>query len=699
MKKFYLSLLLSGFISCIISSTSNAQGDWCSSEILFREKAKENPALQLSREQLENETRQFIAQNQNQKSTGVVKIIPVVFHVIHEGGSENISRAQIVDQVDSLNKDFRRQNGNAVNTPLVFQSVAADCEIEFRLAQLDPNGNCTDGVTRTFSHLTTNARVDVKAPLDWPSNKYLNIWIVKSIENTSGNPGDIIGFAQFPGGSALTDGVVLRYDYTGSIGTAASNNGVGRTATHEIGHWLNLRHIWGDANCGDDFVSDTPTADQEHYGCPIHPFHVNVCGTGSSPDGEMFPNYMDYTDGACQNLFTNGQNLRMQATLISGVSGRNNLWSASNLTATGTDGTPPVTCAPVADFNSEIIFICEGTTLNFIDGSWNGTVTTWSWQFPGGNPSSSNSQNPSIQYNSAGVYDVILTVSNSGGTDTKTATGMVVVSPALGANNSYPWQESFESITVPGNDWYVLNSAGNAWEQSTIAAHTGSTSMRIYNYTGNPDYGTDDLITTSFNLTNVSSTTMTFWRAFAYRSTSAADRLRIFTSTNCGQLWTLKYVKSGMGLSTAGLVAANFVPSVTQWDADTVNLSSSTVSGKPNVRFKFEYSQDSGNNIYLDDINLDGVVGMNEVFSENVKFEVYPNPAQAKAHISFNLSATDYVELKIFDVTGREVRNLTGQNLEAGEYQYDVDGTVANGVYYVRLTIGNSSSTKKLVLN
>src|SRR6185436_15183238 len=119
MKKFYLSLLLSGFISCIISSTSNAQGDWCSSEILFREKAKENPALQLSREQLENETRQFISQNQNQKSTGVVKIIPVVFHVIHEGGSENISRAQILDQINILNNDYRRTNADTGNTTAV----------------------------------------------------------------------------------------------------------------------------------------------------------------------------------------------------------------------------------------------------------------------------------------------------------------------------------------------------------------------------------------------------------------------------------------------------------------------------------------------------------------------------------------------------------------------------------------------------
>ncbi|MEP7168730.1 MAG: T9SS type A sorting domain-containing protein, partial [Bacteroidota bacterium] len=268
-------------------------------------------------------------------------------------------------------------------------------------------------------------------------------------------------------------------------------------------------------------------------------------------------------------------------------------------------------------------------------------------------------------------------------------------------NNSYPFTESFESISIPGNDWFVLNDYGNPWQQTLLAAHTGVNSMRIYNfpYAGNPStIGNDDLISTSFDLSNVSNTMMTFWRAFAYRSSTATDGLKIYASTSCGQLWSLRYAKSGTALATAGLVTTNFVPTASQWAMDVVNLSTPLVSGHPNVRFKFEYVEDSGNNIYLDDINLDGTVGINEIAAESVKFEVYPNPAHAKAHISFTLSEKNYVQLKIVDVTGREVRNLTGGNLDAGEYQFDIDGNVDNGVYNAVLSIGNNSTVKKLVL-
>mgnify|MGYP003344678078 CR=1 FL=1 len=185
---------------------------------------------------------------------------------------------------------------------------------------------------------TTNARDNVKALSYWPSNKYLNIWVVRSIENTNGGAGVVIGFALFPGGAAATDGVVLRYDYTGEIGAAATTAGAGRTATHEVGHWLNLHHIWGDATCGNDFVNDTPTQEMANMSiCPTFP-HVSNC-TGSAPNGDMFTNYMDYTNGPCQNMFSIGQAARMNAALSSATSGRNNLWTTANLIATGTNGT------------------------------------------------------------------------------------------------------------------------------------------------------------------------------------------------------------------------------------------------------------------------------------------------------------------------------------------------------------------------
>ncbi len=699
MKNIYKTTVIV-LLTLITIHAKAQQSDWCLSEILFQEQAKHDPSLLVNRARLNREIEEYIANHQNERIMGTVRVIPVVFHVIHEGGSENISKVQIQSQIDEMNACYRRLNADTTDTPSPFKPLAGDAEIEFRLAQLDPNGNCTDGITRTFSHLTNDARDNVKALIDWPNNKYLNIWSVKSID-AQGVVGTVLGFATFPGGSSSTDGVELRSDVIGTIGTALTSgwNSGGRAAVHEVGHYLNLYHIWGDDNgacTGSDLVGDTPNqADKNFSTCPTFPKFDTCTPSG---DGVMYPDYMDYTQGTCMNMFSVGQDARMNATLSSVTSGRNNLWATANLIATGTNGTPPTTCVPIADFNSSTKYICEGTTLNFTDASWQGDPTSWSWDFPGGTPPNATTPTVSVQYNTPGVYDVTLTVTNSAGSDTKVATGMVVVSANAAAINTYPFQEGFEGATLP-NDWYIVSESGSAWAQSNIAAHLGSNSMRLMNYTGNSNGSLDDFITTSFNLTNVSATSMIFWRAFAYRSNSSTDALRVYASTNCGQLWSLRYTKSGTTLGTAGLVSSNFTPTAAQWDADTVNLATSSVSGRPNVRFKFEYEQNSGNNIYIDDINLDGILGVNEQFVQDVKFEVYPNPAHTKAHVAFTLNEKSNVVLNIHDVTGRIVRTMNEKNLTAGPYQYDVDGDLDNGVYFISLTIGDNMSVKKLVLN
>src|SRR5687767_5440639 len=196
-----------------------------------------DPSLQ---EQYQNyeEHIKSLAENASQvKQEGtqsVLKVVPVVFHVIHEGGSENISRAQMLDMLRIINEDFKRLNADTIDTPAPFAAVAADCEIEFRIAQKDPNGNCTDGVVRVYSPLTNNADDNTKLLSTWPNTKYLNVWVVKSIDN-GGGPGTILGYAQFPGfGNPATDGVIIRHDCIGSIGTALTGPfpfEMGRTAT------------------------------------------------------------------------------------------------------------------------------------------------------------------------------------------------------------------------------------------------------------------------------------------------------------------------------------------------------------------------------------------------------------------------------------------------------------------------------------
>jgi PKD repeat protein len=692
----------------VSSQTSQPLHDKCLAEIMYREAIATNPEYAINQAILESETEafsvQYMADRQQgaaQRNAAVVKVIPVVFHVIHEGGLENISRAQLVDQIDSLNKDFRRLNADTVNTPAVFKPLSGDAEIEFRLATLDPNGNCTDGVVRVYSPLTNNARNNVKALSYWPRNKYLNIWIVKSIENTNGTPGTVIGFAQFPGGDSLTDGVVMVHGFTGSIGTAASSGNNGRTATHEIGHWLNLRHIWGDdgtACTGSDFVTDTPNqASQNMSNCPNWP--KISCSNG--PNGEMFTNYMDYTNGDCQNQFSIGQGARMNATLNSAVSGRNNLWSQSNLIATGTTGTPGALCVPIAAFPNNVRVICEGSSLTFNDGSYNSPIDTWAWDFPGGTPSTSPAVNPVIQYNTAGVYDVSLTTTNGAGSSSVTNTGVVIVLPATG-QYAVPYSEGFETISFPGTEWSITNDAGNTWEQNSLAAKTGINSVYINNHSGNPTGTQDIFLTPTYSLSWTTNTMLTFELAHAARSSTSADNLKVYASTSCGQIWNIRYNKTGISganpLTTAGIISSPFFPNSSQWRMESVNLTSSSYSNQPNVRFKFEFNQDTGNNIFIDDINLNGTVGIDDVFEESLALSVYPNPAQSQATIEFTLPERMDVSIDVIDMLGQIVNTVAVARLDAGDYQFELPAGLAPGLYSVRVTAEGYPVIRKVVI-
>lgn len=246
-----------------------------------------------------------------------VVTIPVVFHVVYNTTAQNISDALINAQIAQLNADFARLNSDANQTPSIFTGVAANTEIQFCLAQRDPSGNATNGIVRRQTTVTSFSSNDaVKYTANggsnaWPRDSYLNIW-------SCNLGGGLLGYAQFPGGAAATDGVVVLFSSVGSLTTpgTASPFHYGRTATHEVGHWLNLRHIWGDATCGSDLVSDTPVHNAANSGCPTYP-HYSTC---SGTPVEMTSNYMDYTNDGCMNIFTQGQKTRMQALFGAGGS-------------------------------------------------------------------------------------------------------------------------------------------------------------------------------------------------------------------------------------------------------------------------------------------------------------------------------------------------------------------------------------------
>jgi hypothetical protein len=476
-----------------------------------------DPALAQRLASIEKQTRQFEAQPAGaaQRSTAVTLTIPVVVHVLYNTTAQNISDAQIQSQIDVLNEDFQKLNADVTKTPSAFTSSVANVGIAFTLAKRDPAGNATTGIERKSTTITSWGTDDkMKSTTTgglntWPAGSYLNLWVC----NLSGG---ILGYAQFPGGAAATDGVVIRTSAFGRNGSATAPFNLGRTGTHEVGHWLNLRHIWGDASCGTDQVSDTPTQQTSNTGCPSFP--RLTCGNTTS--GDMFMNYMDYTDDACMYMFSNGQSSRMNALFAAGGA-RASLTTSSGGTAPGT--TPPPTtatyCASKGNSQAyEYIDLVNLGTINRTSGAdagyYNGTALStsiaagtsqtirFSAAFPTGT-AYTEYWKIYIDYNKDGDFtdagELVVSGSSSSsatlsGTFTVPATARtgttrlrVIVSDASATTscNSYSYGET--------EDYTVSITGGTARTDGTIAARISPNGGLADQYTLYPNPATDVL--------------------------------------------------------------------------------------------------------------------------------------------------------------------------------------------------------------
>ncbi len=683
------------FLSFLVLSVSAQNTDlpkFCTTDSMWEEAIKLDPSAVLNRKKLQNFTELFKKnQKRNILNDTVLFTIPVVFHVIHTYGNENISKAQIFDAVDILNLSFQRLNNDTSDVIPLFQPIFANSQIRFRLANIDPQGNCTDGITRTFSPLTNIAGDNVKTLIDWPSNSYLNIWVVESIASGAA------GYAYYPGISAASDGVVILNDYVGSIGTANGSNYSSRSLTHEVGHWLNLPHTWGStntpglsSNCNiDDGISDTPnTIGVNNFSCNTA---QNTCG-----QIDNVQNYMDYA--SCHKMFTEEQKFTMHAALTSSVGSRDLLWDPATLLATGTeDGHVSTLCAPIADISSNLKSICEGGTITFNDFSWKGDVASRVWTFNGGNPSSSTLANPTVTYLNAGTYDVSLTVTNASGTSTITRLANVNVTPA-NAINVVPANESFETISLPGSDWLIENQGNNnTWEVTTAASTSGTKSARILNTSGNVA-GIDDLISAPFNMSNITGPQLTFKLAFASKGSVDNSSLTIFASTDCGKTWSQRYQKSGATLqTTANPIFLSLVPTANQWRLETISLPNSVYGGKSSVRFKFQFKNDNGNNIYIDDINITGLVGVNEILAEQFSFKAWPNPSSSNLNVQLDLPSSTNVTLELFDALGRKIDASQPSTVSKGLFNYTLVNKNYSGVYILKVNVGDKIFQQKVM--
>ena len=692
----YIFLFL---LTITLYKNSFAQSRLCGTDMMVRKSLNQHPELQAQRDELEAFTRQFTSSNER-----VIKVVPVVFHVIHNYGSENIAKSQIEDAIRILNEDYQLLNSDQNEVISAFTSIVANVGFEFRLAQLDPSGNCTDGITRTVSTLTFSADDNVKDLVVWPRNKYLNVWVVDNISFGAG------GYAYLPGSAqAATDGIVVLHTQLGSIGTSGGSNFSARTLTHEVGHWFNLLHTWGDtnspgdaANCNsDDNVTDTPNT----IGVANQSCNLAQVSCGSLDNVQ---NYMDYS--TCAKMFTNGQKTRMLAAINSGTSSRNNLWTDANLLATGVNDAA-VPCTPIADFKASGLAACTNANITFQDQSYNASVDAtwnWNWSFPGGTPSSSNLQNPVVTYSTPGSYSATLNVSNAAGSNVKTKSNYISISTST-PNLISPIVEGFEIAAFPQNssdatlNWRYEGTVSNGFGRTTTAFATGAASLKYNNLSVATD-NSSSVVSPVMDFSTVTApATMTFKVAYARRSSTTNDKLEMWISIDCGKTWSRRYSKIGATLATTtSLVSTTFVPTTSQWRTETVSVA--PLVGQSHGMIKFTVIDSSGNNLYIDDVNIvNAPVGISTPSLDEYVTQIFPNPGMGNANLTFGLFKSEDVTVELLDVTGRVIGNKYLGTKQAGEYSLGLNeisgSSFSSGIYLIRIQAGNSSAFRKWICN
>jgi PKD repeat protein len=692
--KNFLPFLL-GFCLALEAASQNHYS--CYTTEVMKKYFEENPSQKKIYDQFQEEAQkadELAAKSNYQafRTATATYTIPVVFHILHLNGNENISDAQIQDAMYILNRDFRKQNADTSQIYADFKNLAADVNFEFRLATKDPSGKCTNGITRHYDPNTNwvSGNFSLYA-YTWPVSKYLNIYVVNGIPGAAGYtylPGTVPGVA---------DVIVIRHDYVGSIGTA--NPYLSRALTHEVGHWFNLQHVWGMTNnpgvaCGDDGVSDTPKTEGFNWCASISPA---VC---TPTIVENIQNYMEYA--YCSRMFTIGQANRMTTCINGATAGRNNLWSNSNLIATGVIN-PVGPCAPIAEFKSNSDVVCVNGNVSFTDLSYNGTVSSWQWKLQGASSALNAVQNPTVTFISPGSKTVELRASNSFGADSINKNSVIVLAGTGSGTTNI--SQSFESIVFPDSFWITKPPQyGAGWIQTSTVAATGNKCVMVDNYFDSPN-GPALFFTPMYDLTSLVSPGITFNVAYSQNAAGSNDRLRVYYSTDCASSWTPLYSKSGATLHTlgSGTVASGPFnsPTPSQWRKELVGMGSS-FSLVASILFKFEFTPDSinpGNNIFLDDIEIENVTGIEELSREIPRISVCPNPSPGITSIRFDLKEKNIVKLEIFDLAGKLVVTDKPTELNAGDHKLNFNTSgLSQGLYLLRLSLGTGAVTVKLAV-
>jgi PKD repeat protein len=656
---------------------------------------EEHPHLKSEAENLAHQIleRARLLNKQGVPKDGDPYIIPVVFHVVHQFGPENISFNQIEDAIRVMNDDFNA-NSFGINTVNdAFVDIIGDIGIEFRLAKIDPDGNCTNGVVRTVSEVTNFGGENLKevSPI-WDRSKYMNIWVCKTIESGAA------GYTYYPSSLAgafgeTNDGIVVRYDYVGSI--EESNVGRSQTLTHEVGHWIDLPHLWGstnqpdlESNCDtDDGVDDTPNT-----------IGWTTCNTYGQSCGSLdnVQNFMEYS--FCGRMFTEGQKIRMLAALTSSIAERNNLWSQDNLEATGVLQEGEL-CD--ADFTVSKRVVCRGEEVTFNDVSYSG-IANRTWIFEGGFPATSSAENPTVTYSEPGLFSVSLAVSDSFGAQlTEVSTDFIqVLDTGL---LSLPYEESFTGYNsfseIEDEAWFTKNIYGeDTWEISSQvgASDNYSATFRAFEAEDETIIGSS-FVSQTFQLSDVGANPVfTFKHAAARSSTQSSGELWVFISRNCGELWSLRKVyDDGDMYTTEEMYPNGYEPASDEWVTTEINTVVSLFQNEK-FRLKFEYRGSSGGTVYIDDINLvePAVLSTSETIGDS-GLKVFPNPTTG--HVTLQLQKGFVEQISVRDMSGRIVYSRSVKDRQGSTVEVDLSH-LSSGFYLLESGGKGRPITKKIII-
>lgn len=731
MKKQLFTLFgIAAIFSASVAQTEKPKKMPCGTFEAMEEGFKADPELkkryEASQAQFEIAYQQALnANNTTLKTAATVYTIPVVFHIM---GPQNISDQVFIDFMKNVNDDYAKLGNDTGLVSPLYKSLHKDVEIRVALAKKDPLGNCTNGIIRHNSNSTywsqtsPNYLYSGTGTNRWPTNRYLNVYIVECISSatyscpTTGGA-YLGGYTYLPGGTPYTangnmgDAIVYLRSLMGQSDPKDS-----RTLSHEIGHWLNLSHTFGTTNnpgafpCGDpalnDFVGDTPETQGDFGGCPSSA-GTNACDVSTNKNVENIMNYAD-----CPKMFTQGQITRMRTSITSTTGGRNNLWSAANYAFTGISGT--YTCNPVADFKANKVYNClAGNTFTFTSTSQVGASGSVSWNFQGGTPATSTSTSQVVSYATAGTYSVSLTAVNTTSTNTMNKISYINVVNGSGGL-LVPSLSDFDGATLPSSITVTNGNAGSVtWTQNTtVGGNTTPKSIFINNASVTSTGGHIDVFETPiYDFANTSSITISYYYAYAKRLATQADTFRIQYSLDCGGSWL-----NVLGVPTTAIMAAAsggttttaFVPTPTQWIAKTIAANVlSALNNKPNVKFRFYFRSDAvvgrSNNIFIDQININGnvaiVTGLTEL-EKSIGLVIYPNPTPSSSTLDFSISSNQNAKISIVDIMGRVLEENIKMADNEGHISYTINpnGMLASGVYIVNIEVNNQRISKKLII-